>query len=111
MFIEVLILNHFDSERHIKIKIDASGYMIDGIFSQLISNNSGQWYLIVFFSRMMILVETWYKTHNGKLLAIVEAFKTWRHYLKGCKYEVLVLRDYNNFQRFIDTKSLSSKQI
>ena len=59
----------------------------------------------------MIPVETWYKTHNGKLLAIVEAFKTWRHYLKGCKHEVLVFTDYNNLCRFIDTKSLSSRQV
>ena len=26
----------------------------------------------------MIPVQTWYKTHDGELLAIVEAFKTWR---------------------------------
>ncbi len=59
----------------------------------------------------MIPAETWYKTHNGELLAIVEAFKTWRHYLKSCKHEVLVLTDYNNLQRFMDKKSLSFKQV
>ena len=59
----------------------------------------------------MISIETWYKTHNGKLLAIVEAFKTWRQYLEGCKHEILVLTDYNNFCRFIDTKSLSFQQV
>ena len=59
----------------------------------------------------MIPAETRYKTHNAELLAIVEAFKTWRHYLKGCKHEVLVLTDYNNLRRFMDTKSLSSRQV
>ena len=59
----------------------------------------------------MIPAETRYKTHNGELLAIVEAFKTWRHYLKGCKHEVLVLIDYNNLRQFMDTKSLSSRQV
>ncbi len=59
----------------------------------------------------MIPTETRYETHDGKLLAIVEAFKTWRHYLEGCKYEVLVLTDHNNLQRFIDMKSLSSRQV
>ena len=54
----------------------------------------------------MIPAETWYKTHDAKLLAIVEAFKTWRHYLKGCKYEVLVLTNYNNLRQFMDTKNL-----
>ncbi len=59
----------------------------------------------------MIPAEIRYETHDGKLLAIVEAFKTWRHYLEGCKYEVLVLTDHNNFQHFMDTKSLTSKQV
>ena len=59
----------------------------------------------------MIPAETQYKTHNDKLLAIVEAFKTWRYYLKSCKHEVLVLMDNNNLRRFMDTKSLSSRQV
>ena len=41
--------------------------------------------------------------------AIVKAFKIWRHYLEGCKYDVLVLTDYNNLCCFMDTTSLSSK--
>ena len=59
----------------------------------------------------MILAETRYETHDGKLLAIIEAFKTWRHYLEGCKHKVLVLTDHNNLRRFMDTKSLSSRQV
>ena len=59
----------------------------------------------------MIPAKTQYKTYNGKLLAIVEAFKTWRHYLKGCKYEVFIFTDYNNLCQFMDTKSLSSRQV
>ena len=71
----------------------------------------GQWRLVAFFFRKMIPAETWYETHNGELLAIVEAFKTWRHYLERCKHEVLVLTDYNNIRHFMDTKSLSSRQV
>ena len=59
----------------------------------------------------MILAETWYETHDGKLLANVEAFKTWRHYLEGCKHKVLVLIDNNNLCRSMDMKSLSSRQV
>ncbi len=59
----------------------------------------------------MIPAETRYETHDVKLLAIVEAFKTWRYYLEGCKHEVLVLTDHNNLQRFMDTKSLSLRQV
>ena len=59
----------------------------------------------------MIPAETRYETHDGELLAIVEAFKTWRHYLEGSRHEVLVLTDHNNLRRFMDTKSLSSRQV
>ncbi len=59
----------------------------------------------------MIPAETRYKTHDQELLAIVKSFKNWRHYLEGCKYKVLVLTDHNNLRRFINTKSLSSRQV
>lgn len=60
---------------------------------------------------MRIPAETRYETHDQELLAIVEAFKNWPHYLEGCKYEVFVLIDHNNLSRFMDTKSLSSRQV
>ena len=120
-FTKAPILQYFDLKCHIWIEIDALGYAIGGVLSQLTSGtnpdgivtktNLGQWHPVVFFSRKMIPAETQYETHNGKLLAIIEAFKTWCHYLESCKHEMLVLTDYNNFCRFIDTKSLSSKQV
>ena len=114
-FTKAPILRHFDPECHIRIETDASGYAIGGVLSQLTSDHltsdQGQWHPVAYFSRKMIPAETRYETHDGELLAIVEAFKTWRHYLEGCKHEVLVLTDYNNLRRFMDTKSLSSCQI
>ena len=59
----------------------------------------------------MILAKTQYETHNGKLLAIVEAFKMWHYYFEGCKHEVFVLTNHNNLYHFMDTKSLSSRQV
>ena len=59
----------------------------------------------------MISAKTRYKTHDGELVAIVETFKTWRHYLEHCKHKFLVLTDHNNLQQFMDTKSLSFYQV
>ena len=109
-FTEASILYHFDPEQYIWMETDASGYAIDGILSQL-TPESGQWYPIDFFSKKMIPTETRYKTHDQELLVIVEAFKTWRHYLEGCKFEILLLTDHNNLRRFMDTKSLSLRQV
>ena len=59
----------------------------------------------------MIPAETRYEIHDGELLAIIEVFKTWRHYLEGCKHKVLVLIDYNNLRQFMNTKNLSYHQV
>ncbi len=125
-FTEAPILHHFDSEHHIRIETDPSDHAIGGVLSQLTSDQClsvsdehffsessdvGQWHPVAFFSRKIIPAETRYETHEQELLAIVEIFKTWRHYLEGCKYEVCVLTDHNNLRRFMDTKSLSSRQV
>ncbi len=121
-FTEAPILWHFDLECHIRIETDASGYSISRLLSQLTSqvtsssgdlvkSEIGEWHPVAYCSRKIIPAETRYETHDGKLLSIVEAFKTWRHYLKGCKHKVLVFTDHNNFRRFMDTKSLSSRQV
>ena len=96
-------------------------YAIGDVLSQLASETRpngivtkidlGQWHPVAFFSRKMISAETRYETHNGELLAIVKAFKTWHHYLEGCKHKVLILIDHNNLRRFMDTKSLSFRQV
>ena len=44
------------------------------------------WYPIAFWSRKLILAEYNYETHNRELLAIVEGFKQFRHYLEGAAY-------------------------
>ena len=59
----------------------------------------------------MIPAETRYETHNDEFLAIAKAFQTWRHYLERSQHEVLIFIDNNNLRRFMDTKSLSSKQV
>ena len=120
-FTKAPILQHFDPEYYIWIEIDASDYAISAVLSPLASGTSlyevvtkidlGQWHPVAFFFRKMIPVETRYETHDGELLAIIEAFKTWHHYLKGCKHEVFVLTDHNNLRCFIDTKNLSSRQV
>ena len=110
-FVKAPILHHFDPECHIRIEMDVSGYAIGEVLSQLTSDDSGRWHPVAFFSQKMIPAETRYETHNSELLAIVEAFKTWRHYLEGSRHKVLVLTDHNNLRRFINTKSLSSRQV
>ena len=83
MFLKAIIFHHFDLEYHIHIETDVLGHVINEVLSQLTSDNSGRCYLMAFFSRKMIPAETRYKRHDNELLAIVEAYKTWKHYLKN----------------------------
>ena len=50
-----------------------------------------------------------YEIHGAELLIIIEVLD-WRHYLEGCKYELVVLTDYNHLRQFMDTKSLSPQR-
>ena len=84
-FTQAPILQYFDPEQHIWIETDMSGYIIGGVLSQLTSDDLSQLHPVTYYSQKMIWDKTRYKTHDGELLAIVETFKIWRHYLKNCK--------------------------
>ena len=109
-FTKAPIFQHFNPEQYIRVETNASGHAIGRVLSQL-TNDSGQWHPVAYFLCKMIFAEIQYKTHNSELLAIVEVFKIWWHYLEDCKHEVLVLTDHNNLCCFMDTKSLSSCQV
>ena len=111
IFLETLILHHFNPKDHIWIETDISVYAISGVFSQLTLDNLNQWHPITLFSLKMIPVETRYEIYNDKLLAIIEVFKTWRHYLEKSQHVVLLLTIYNNLGWFMDMKSLTSKEV
>ena len=51
-----------------------------------------------------------YGTPDQEMLAIVEAFKHWRHYLEGSKYPVEVLTDHQNLQAFMRQPKLNGRQ-
>ena len=97
-FTQALIFQYFDSKRYIRIETNVSGYIIGEVFSQLISDDLGQWHLVAYYLHKMFPAKTWYKTYNSKLLAMIKVFKIWKHYLEGYNHKVFVLIDYNNLQ-------------
>lgn len=125
---------HFYMKCYISIEIRTLGNVISKVLSQIISDylnhcfsnyviyknlesifsqsKFGQWYLITFFLKKMILTKICYKIFNYELLGIVKVFKTLCHYLKGYKYKVFVFTDHNNICWFIDSiKNLRSDQV
>ena len=51
-----------------------------------------------------------YKVHDQELLAIMECFKHWRHYLEGSRQPFRVQTNHNNLRYFFQTKTLNSRQ-
>ena len=73
-FFKTPILQHFHWECHIWIETDALIYAIGRVLSQLTLDHLGQWHLVAYFLHKIILVETRYKTCDGKILAIIKVF-------------------------------------
>ena len=109
-FIEEPLLHHFDLRCRLRVETDASNKAIGDVLCQQ-DTNSGNWHPITYFSFKMNPAQCNYETHDQELLAIVEAFKHWRHYLKGAQHEVLVLTDHHNLKKFMHITKLSSRRV
>jgi len=101
------ILKHFDPDLLIRLHIDASGFAISGVVSQL---HDPHWHPVAFFSRKCIPAECNYDIHDRELLAVVESMRHWRHYLEGLRNPVQVLFDHENLKIFMSTKALNRRQ-
>ncbi len=108
-FTDAPLLRHFDPDLPIRVETDASEFALAGILTQLQEDNK-QWHPVAFHSRKMIPAERNYETHDQELLAIVTAFKHWRHYLEGSFHPVEVLTDHNNLKYFMGMPNLNGRQ-
>lgn len=91
------VLQHFYFSQLIRTKTDASGKAIRRVLCQQAIDMN--WHSVIYYSRKMLLAEQNYVNYDAELLAIVDAFKIWRHYLKNITYTILVLTDYNNLKK------------
>jgi hypothetical protein len=111
-FTRAPVLVHYDPAAPIKVETDASNFACSGILSQLqsIRDENPQWHPVAFWSRKFIPAEQNYETYDQEMLAIVGAFKHWRHYLEGAMEAVRVLTDHNNLKGFMTLKQLNGRQ-
>jgi len=102
------ILHHFKPELPILLETDASDFAIGAILSQ--RGEDGVLKAIAFHSRKMSPPELNYPIYDKELLAIVDAFKAWRHYLEGSAFPINILTDHKNLEYFKTTRILSRRQ-
>ena len=102
------MLVHWTPDAPITVETDASDYAVAAILSITCSNN--EIHPVAFHSRTLTGAELNYNTHNKELLAIFEAFTTWRHYLDGSASPIDVVTDHKNLEYFSTTKLLTRRQ-
>ena len=102
------ILTHFILDTPITVETDASDYTVTGILS--ITCADGELHPVTFYSQTLTAPELNYDTHDKELLAIFEAFKSWRHYLEGSASPVDVITDHKNLEYFSTSKVLTHRQ-
>jgi RNase H-like domain found in reverse transcriptase/Reverse transcriptase (RNA-dependent DNA polymerase)/Integrase zinc binding domain/Chromo (CHRromatin Organisation MOdifier) domain/Retroviral aspartyl protease len=103
------ILRHFDPTKACVIEADASDYALGGVCSQ--HDEFGQLHPIAYYSRKLLPAEMNYQIYDKELLAIVCAFKHWRHYLEFSSSTTQVLTDHRNLEYFTTTRNLSRRQV
>src|ERR1700720_1396451 len=108
-FTEAPVLRHYDPDHPITLECDTSDYAIAAILSQT-DPTTNELRPIAFYARTMIAAKLNYDIYDKELLAIHEAFKQWRAYLEGARYEIQVFSNHNNLQYFTTTKQLSRRQ-
>jgi len=75
------VLTYFKPGRPLLVETDASQYVCSGILSQQVED--GKWKPIAYRSKTMKSAKCNYDVHGKERLAIVQALKEWRRYLKG----------------------------
>jgi hypothetical protein len=108
-FTSASMLLHFDLDKRSQLETNASDFALSAIISQLVES-TGQWHSIAFWSRKMTPAEINYEIDEKEMLAIVEACKTWRHYLEEAKYPIRAITDHFNLRIFLTTKTLSRRE-
>lgn len=108
-FTRTPILRHYDPARPSRIETDASDVAVGAIYSQLLEHDN-QWHPVAYFSRQFKGAEVHYSTPDKEMMAIVEAFKQWRHYLEGSTHPIEVWTDHKNLQSFMKQPRLNGRQ-
>ena len=103
------VLAHFNPTEPLILETDASDFAISGILSQLKSPDNDL-HPIAFHSRSMTAPERNYDIHDKELLAIVECFHHWRHYLEGAQHRIEVFSDHENLKHFRQKRLLNRRQ-
>ena len=99
---------HFNLAAPTKIETDASKYICSSILSQQCED--GKWRPVAYLSKTMPDAECNYDIHDKELLAVVQALKEWKRYIRGSPRPIQVFTNHKNLFTFMRAKELSELQ-
>ena len=102
------ILVHPDFAKAFYLETDASDFALGAVLSQI--GVDGKLHPVAFYSRKFSAAEINYEIHDKELLAIVDSFQEWRHFLEGAAHPVTVYTDHKNLEYFMTARVLNRRQ-
>ena len=102
------ILTHPDFQKPFFLESDASDFALGAVLSQ--PGEDERLHPVAFHSRKFTAAEINYEIHDKELLAIVDSFQEWRHFLEGAQHPVTVYTDHKNLEYFMSAKVLNRRQ-
>ena len=90
------------------METDASDFAIAAILSQL--DKDGIWKPIAFMSKSWNEAERNYEIYDKEMLAVMQGFYEWSHYLRGYNAEIEVLTDHQNLTYFRKPQNFNRRQ-
>ena len=97
-----------DHDKPFRLIMDTSTFATGAILKQPDALN--RWHLIAYYLKSLQPAERNYEIHNLELLAIIQALKTFRHYLEGREDTVEIWLDHGNLVYFMTKQKLSHRQ-
>jgi hypothetical protein len=95
-------LIHPNFSKSFFLESNASDYALGTILSQ--NGADGRLHLVAFHSQKFTTAEINYEIHDKELLAIVDSFQEWRHFLEGAVYPNTVYSDHKNLKYFMSAR-------
>jgi len=102
------ILIHPDFSKPFYMETDASDFALGAVLSQ--KGDDAKLHPVAFYSRKFSAAEINYEIHDKELLAIVDSFQEWRHFLEGASHQVTVYTDHKNLEYFMSARVLNRRQ-
>ena len=97
-FASAPILAQVDPEKPFTIEAYTSDFALGSILSQ--QGDDEKLHPVAFHSRKFDAAEINYEIHDKELLAIVDSFTQWRHFLEGSSHQVTVFSGHKNLAYF-----------